>query len=529
MRQLILFLILLTSLLAGCAKRGSITGGLKDSIPPTLRESIPPNYSTEFKGNTIRLTFDEYVKLKDINKQLIVSPPMEREPIITPSTASRYISIKIMDTLKPDTTYSLNFGQSIQDNNEGNPYPQFKYVFSTGTYIDSLMIAGRIKDANNKQADNFVSVMLYEVDENYTDSIIYKKPPRYITNTLDSARVWQLENLKAGKYLLLALKDQNNNNLYNPKTDKIAFQSQFITIPNDTLFEMELFNEALPFGTLKPGQAAGNRIVMGYDGNPENVKATLMAGSDIIPSIVTNLPGKDSLQIWHAPIKADSLQLNVSNEDYNISYNVKIRAQKKDTLSFKPSVTATLPLRDAFRINSSIPLTQIDSTKIEVLNKDSLQVTFSTKYDDFNQDVIFDFNKEPEQRYNIKLLPGAFTTFYEQQNDTLSYNLTTKKLSDYGNLRLRLQNVHQFPVIVQLTNPKGEVIVEAFSEEENLIEFESIDPATYTIRLIYDTNGNRKWDAGNFLQRRQSEEVLYFQTAIDIRANWDVEETFTLP
>src|SRR5690606_30378112 len=197
--------------------------------------SFPKNYGTNFDGREIKLVFDEYVKLKNVNKQLIVSPPLSRAPEISPLTASKTITIKISDALQPNTTYSFNFGQSIEDNNESNPYPQFKYIFSTGSYIDSLKLGGVIKDAYNKNPDNFVSVMLYEADENFNDSIIYNENPRYITNTLDSLKTFSLENLKAGKYLLVAMKDANSNYKFDPKQDKIAFHKEFVTIPNDTL------------------------------------------------------------------------------------------------------------------------------------------------------------------------------------------------------------------------------------------------------------------------------------------------------
>ena len=231
-------------IMASCAKRGNITGGTKDTIAPVLKASFPKNMSTNFNGKEIKLVFDEYVKLKNINKQLIISPPMKRQPDILPQNASKILTIKIKDTLQPNTTYSFNFGQSIEDNNEGNPYSQFKYVFSTGPYIDSLKINVKVKDALEKKVDNFVSVMLYEINEKFNDSTIYKETPKYITNTLDSLKVVSIENIKAGKYLLLALKD-NGNNKFNPKSDKIGFQKQYITIPNDTVFEVELFKSAV--------------------------------------------------------------------------------------------------------------------------------------------------------------------------------------------------------------------------------------------------------------------------------------------
>jgi hypothetical protein len=127
-----LMCLLVVVILSSCAKRGNITGGLKDTIAPVLKSSFPKNGSVNFNGKEIKLVFDEYVKLKNINKQLIISPPMKNQPEILPYNASKVITIKLKDTLQPNTTYSFNFGQSIEDNNEANPYPQFKYIFSTG-------------------------------------------------------------------------------------------------------------------------------------------------------------------------------------------------------------------------------------------------------------------------------------------------------------------------------------------------------------------------------------------------------------
>lgn len=514
--------------ISGCAKRGSITGGSKDTIPPVLINSVPKNFSTGFKGNSIRLTFDEYIKLKDINKQLIVSPPMDTEPIITPTTASRYITIKINDTLQPNTTYSFNFGQSIQDNNESNPYPLFKYVFSTGTYIDSLTLGGKIRDAYSATPDNFVSIMLYEVGENYSDSIIYKQVPRYITNTLDSLKTFNLDYLKAGKYRLIALKDNNNNNRYDPKKDKIGFITEFVTIPTDTLYQLELFKEELPFKAIRPTQVSGNRIVMGFEGKPKDIDIALRNGNEIVPSIVTQLKGKDSVQVWYAPVKTDSLQLTTLKGDYRQEFTVRMRAQQPDTLSFSAEQSGTLPLRNPLSIVSSKPLVMFDDSKISVLNKDSTAVGFARTYDAFTQKVKIDFEKEPLEKYTVKLLPGALTDFYEETNDTLIYNFSTKNSSEYANMRINLLDVDRFPLIVELTNSKGDVIASQYTKGETVIEFLSLEPMIYTLRAIYDDNENKEWDAGNFLEQRQSEQVIYFPAPINIRANWDWIEQFSL-
>jgi hypothetical protein len=516
-----------------CAKRGSITGGLKDTLAPVLVSSYPKNYSTGFKGNEITLTFDEYIKLKNTNKQLIISPPLKYEPLITPQTVSKFIKIEIRDTLKPNTTYSFNFGQSITDNNEGNPLNQFKYVFSTGSHIDSLKLKGVIRDAYEKHVDNFVSVMLYEVNETFKDSTIYKELPRYITNTLDSLRSFEFENLKEGKYLLVALKDKGSNNKFNPKDDKIGFLKNYITVPSDTIYELELFKETLPTKTFKPIQASGNRLLLPYEGK-QNYKASapkivLKNNTEVLETVVTQFPKKDSLQIWYKPIKTDSLSLEVEKDQYKKKYTVKVKDQKKDTLNITAVQNGTLNFRERFTLETATPLVKFDKSKIKLTNKDSTAVDFTTEYDVFDQKLYVDFKKEPLEKYNFTFLPGALTDFFEKSNDTLSYKLSTKDLSDYGNIILNLKNVKRFPIIVELTNKKGDVVLASdYSEGKTTLEFNLVQPEVFTVRVIYDDNKNKKYDSGSYLDKRYSEEVFYNQEEFDVRANWDRIETIDL-
>ncbi|SHH34666.1 Ig-like domain-containing protein [Flavobacterium johnsoniae] len=522
---------LLVLLMMSCAKRGSITGGLKDTLAPVLVSSAPKNFTTDFKGNEINLVFDEYIKLKNLNKQLIISPPMKYEPLITPTGVSKFINIKIKDTLLPNTTYSFNFGESIADNNEGNALNQFKYIFSTGPYIDSLTLGGKIKDAYAKNVDNFVSVMLYEANDKYKDSVIYKEFPRYITNTLDSMRTFKFENLKEGKYLLVALKDKSSNNKYNPKDDKIGFIKHFITVPNDSLFELSLFKETLPLKAFKPIQASGNRLLLPYEGK-QNFKLNkptivLKNNGETLETIVTQFPKKDSLQIWYKPLKADSLSLEVSKDTYNKKFTFKIKDQKKDTLNIKAVQNGVINFRDRFTLDTETPLVKFDKSKIKLINKDSAAVDFTTEYDELDQKLYIDFKKEPLQKYNFTFFPGALTDFYEKTNDTLSYKLSTKEYEDYGNLVLTLKNVKRFPIIVEITNKKGDqVLASAYSEGETKLEFNHIEPNSFTVRVIYDDNKNKIYDTGNFLEKKYAEEVTYLQESFDVRTNWDWQQTF---
>lgn len=513
--------------MTSCAKRGSITGGLKDTLAPILMNSYPKNYSTDFKSKEIKLTFDEYIKLKELNKQLIISPPMKYEPIILPTNVSKYISIKILDTLQENTTYSFNFGQSITDNNEGNPLNQFKYVFSTGTFIDSLSIGGTVKDAYDKEVESFVSVMLYDVNDKFKDSVVYKENPRYITNTLDSLKTFKLENLKAGKYLLVAMKDYGSNNKFNSKKDKIGFHKEFITIPGDTVYELKLFKENQPFKASRPYQTSKNRLVLPYEGIEKNSKITVKNGETILPTIITKFPKKDSLQIWFKPLKIDSLAVAISQEQFSKSFTVKIRDQKKDSLNITALQSGTLHLKERFTLTSNTPLDKFDHSKMKLINKDSVAVAFKTEYDEFNQQLFLDFKAAPLEKYSFQILPGALTDYLEQSNDTLNYSFSTKDLADYGNLKVNLQNVKQYPVIVELTNEKGDIIATEYAENSK-VEFNLVEPAQFWLRAIYDDNKNQVWDPGNYLEKRQAEEVIYFSKAIDVRANWDVDQVFDL-
>jgi hypothetical protein len=526
----IAFLLASLLLLTNCAKRGTITGGDKDTIAPKIVSSYPENFSTNFKGNEIKINFDELIKVKNINKQLIISPPMKKQPVIVPQgSASKFISIKILDTLQDNTTYSFNFGQSITDNNEGNPYSQFKYVFSTGSYVDSLTVVGKVKDAFYQKPDNFVSIMLYDA-KTFTDSTVYKETPLYVTNTLDSLKVFSLENLKEGTYKIVAMKDKSSNNIYNPSIDKIGFLDYTITLPTSDMFELELFEEKKPFKADKPTQESNNKLFLGYEGDFKNSKITASYDNKEVPIRITKFPekNKDSVQIFYPNIKMDSLQISVTNDTYSKTFTSKLKDLKEsDTLKIEKKSGSILPFRDAFVIKSKTPIVSIDESKITLRNKDSVVIKFTSKHIEFDEEIVFDFKKDEEEKYTIELLPGAIKDFYDTENDSLKYNFSTKQLSDYGNLKINLSNVKRFPFIIELLD-KNEVLYKATSTKETSIYFETIEPKLYTLRIIFDDNANNEWDTGDYLAKKQAEEIIYFPKLIDVRANWDVEQDFIL-
>ncbi len=523
----ILLLIIFTTF--NCAKRGRPTGGPKDSIAPVLVSARPNFETTNFKEDEIRIYFDEYIKLKDLNKQLIISPPMKYRPIITPlGTPSKYIKIKILDTLKENTTYTFNFGQSIVDNNEENPLRNFKYVFSTGDYIDSLKISGTIKDAFNEKADSDVAILLYELDESYKDSIIYQEKPLYVGNTLDST-LWEISNMKAGKYKLIALKDASKDYVFNPKQDKIGYLEKEISIPEDSVgHQVILFKETLPYRLNRPSEETKNRFLFGYEGLVDSIKINDLSNQPDFKSVIIPEKEKDTLNFWYKNTTLDSLYLEVVNRGVRDTITLRRRSKKVDSLRVSLNARGVLLLRDSLKLISNIPLESIDTTKIFFISKDSSKVNYRAKFKKMSNQVLFDFDKKQDEKYKMQFLPNAIKDFYGNVNDTLNYNFSTKKVSDYGTVFLTLQNVASYPIIVQLLKTDGELVEEVYAETAREFEFKNLQPNKYKIRIIYDDNKNGKWDTGNFLLKIQPEKVVYYPGELDVRANWEMPETFIL-
>ncbi|WP_299313326.1 Ig-like domain-containing protein [uncultured Aquimarina sp.] len=520
-------------LIVSCAKKGSITGGEKDEIPPKFVKATPPNFSTNFNKNEIRIYFDEYVKLKDPQKQIIISPPMDPKPEITPlGGASKYLKIKFLDTLLENTTYSINFGQSIEDNNEGNATPFFKYVFSTGGSLDSLRIQGTVGDALEKKADPFITVALYEIDKDYSDSLVFKEVPRYITSTLDSIN-FDLDNLKEGKYKLIALKDVATNYTYEPKQDKIGFYEDIVTLPADTakVFNINLFKEILDFKALKPKQVSKNSFVFGYNGIADSMKINLVSKTpENFETRIFPDKTKDTLHYWFRPFfEADSLIFEVTNnKNFRDTLVARFKDQYKDSLNLKSNIKRSLAFNQDFTLFSNTPIEAIDEQLISLTDKDTLNVPFLVKLDKIKNEAIFTFERTESNTYTMQLLPEAITDFVGNVNDSLNVNFRTTKLADYGTIFFTLQNVKEYPVLIQATDEKGLFIDEKVVIKEETTVFDNLDPGKYNLRVIFDTNKNGKWDTGDFLKGIQAEKVVYYPKDIEVRANWELKQTFIL-
>lgn len=523
----ILVIVLLTS---NCAKKGRPSGGKKDSIAPLMVTANPPYKTTNFKGQKVKIYFDEYIVLKDLSKQLVVSPPLKYPPIIEPlGTPSKYISIQFSDTLKANTTYTLNFGNSIQDNNEGNQLKAFKYVFSTGNYIDSLHVSGSVKDAFLNTPSKNTTILLYKIDEDYNDSIIYKQKPNYVTNTLDTT-LFTITNIEKGTYALIALRDVSNNYLFNPKEDKIGFLSQTLTVPNDSVISepISLFKEELPFRLMSPKEISKGQLLFGFEGSKELLKIEPISTlNSNFKSIAKFENKKDSLNYWFSNFNQDSIQFKVSAKKFLDTVTVFLRKKTIDSLKINSNASGTLHLKDTLTFISNNPITKIDTTKIVFIANDSVGIPYTTKLDTKTNKFQILFSKNPETSYRLHVLPKAFTDIFNTQNDTLNYSFKTKKIDDYGAIELGI-NSNVYPVIIELISEKNEVVEQYYVLEQTTLNFNTLNSGAYQIRAIIDTNKNKKWDTGNYLKKIKPEKIIYYPVIFTIKPNWLISETFIL-
>jgi len=513
-----------------CARRGRPTGGEKDINDPILITADPSHESINFTSEKIRLYFDEYIKIKDINKQLVISPPMDNEPIITPvGTASNFINIKILDTLKENTTYTFNFGNSIEDNNEGNILERFKYVFSTGGYIDSLLVKGTVSDAFNNEVDDNISIQLYEITDNYTDSIIFNERPSYVANTLDSI-AFELTNLKKGTYLMIALKDASNNYTFEPKQDKIGYYPSFINLPTDSTYHIKLFKEAISFKLMRATEVKKGHIYFAHEGTPPidlDIQLISKKPTDYKSSIVYEKE-MDTVSYWYTPIEADSLLFKVSYRNSIDTLTVKLRSKEIDSLSISNITNATLNLRDTFAIASNIPMIAINKSHIKIIDKDSLPVNFTTHLDNSKKILKLEFYREFDQKYQFHFSPNAIQDLFGNVNDTLQFNTKTLNPEAYGSVFLSIENINSYPFILELIDSKDEIAYTEYVTDKSNFKLEHLKPDEYKVRVTYDTNKNKKWDTGNFLKRIAPEKIVYRKKSIELRANWEINESFNL-
>ena len=518
--------------LTQCARKSIPTGGLKDTLPPIMINASPKMNTVFFDKEKIIITFDEFINLKDISKQLIISPPLELDKykVKPQGTVAKKIQIQLLDSLEKETTYTFNFGESIVDNNEDNPLPFFRYALSTGPIIDSLEIRGKVTDAFKRITEPYTSLHLYPVDSTYSDSTIFLKKPFYVTSTLDSV-IYNFKNLRPDTYEIIAIKDVGGNYLFDQNIDKIGFLEKPITLPGDSVINFRIFKEIPNQFWTRPFFINTNQIGFGYYGEADRDAIEVKSK---VPRNFRYLINKnretDTLNFWFRGDKLDSLKFAIKEEDTTRLFNVKFKKELRDSLEISVITNSIMGLLDSFKIESNLPLAKINLDLINIKGLDSLSVPYKASLDKNYDRLSLFYDWLPNDNYKIELLPNALIDFWGNTHDTLRFSAKTKPIEDYGNIFLQILREDKDPFVLELVNLKGESLRRLdVSNESDFYEFKYLLPGNYLFRYIKDKNGNKKWDTGNYLKKIQPEMVYYSPDTIDLRANWEINQRLKIP
>ena len=533
-------LLMLTILtVISCARQGSPTGGPKDETPPVFLKADPDTLATNVDVNLQEATinFDEYILLKEYSKNVVVSPSFQIPPIVTPQAlAKKNISIKFQEPLLPNTTYSFNFGDAIQDFNENNKLSNFQYVFSTGSFIDSLKVTGRVNSSYDFKLPEKILVGLYKVDSTYKDSIILQKKPYYIARANDKGE-YQLNYLASGKYKLIAFEDKVENVMYDYGKERLAFHNEPIELNANQQINLNLFNQKPDYRKPEASFKQEGLIVFKTTGATDDVTITPV-GKEFKTAYIQKFPKQDSINFWFNP-KVDTIVGRSAKLNFKVQHKDQIdevsalysKSNTERKLEFKAINDQKLAPNKPFKIQANAPIKSLDLSKIYVF-KDTLSIPFKVSIDTVNaQNLNFAFEKNLDEKFEVNIYPNALTDVLGEKNDTLAYPIKMGTRGDFGHLKLTLQNTPSKPFILQFlkTDKDFTVIEEIYNPaNKNYFEFNFIEPGEYLFRLLVDENENGKWDTGDYLSGKQPEPIYLYPEPIKIRAMWDATETWVL-
>jgi len=515
--------------LQSCAQMASPPGGKKDTLAPVVTTSIPLNKSTNYKGKKIELNFNEYVTVKGLNQELLITPSIGNyETRIRPMG----LTLVLDSALKDNTTYTFNFRNAVEDVAERNKGKNIKLVFSTSNMIDSLKIQGSVKHLQtNKKADN-ITVGLYP----YNDTLsIDKAKPYYFVRT-DTSGVYALENLAAGKYYMAAFEDGNNNLIYNSAKESVDFITEpFIDLrKNETRdFKIALQNQDI----LKLSKTTSTAKTILYEFS-RGIKGTNLTFSSSEKPLY-QIENDRNLRIYVGGLnKTDTLLIGANLTDsvgrttyFKLKAKFRELAKKEKViiapLGFDvfPKLGANIVSTDSILLIFPKPILQWVSKKVHILTENEDDLTFpddAFSWNKFQNTLTIKSAYLPAQeKFTLSLDKTAFIG--PEADSTNEYKQVIKRLDpeETGTIEGGIRKPGQY--IYQLL--RGDKLEKAYEQKSSgPCSFQNVEPGIYTLRVIEDTNENGQWDIGNYKTKTKSELIFYFDTKIKLKANFQLTE-----
>lgn len=585
-----IFIIIAAAVMYSCANIGNPSGGPIDKTPPIFMRSNPTPNAVNVKDRKIEIFFDEIVTLKDPSTKIIVSPAQTEMPRM--SALGRKVTVELVDSLLPNTTYTIDFSNSIQDNNEGNAIDNFAFAFSTGSVIDSMRVSGYVLDSRTLEPMQSVVVGL---QSNLADSAFHKEKLQRVALTNDRGQ-FTIRNVSPGSYHIFALKDLDLDRDYkfgNP-TEDIAFLDSIIVpsigsreaadtvyndlneidtimratrpayFPNDILLSM--FNED------RKSQYLANNLRV----DSTRISLTFAAASDTLPSLSivgrNDVPDQwytlersqtnDTLTYWIRPphlVSADTLIVATTylrtDTASNLSWGTdtlkftfqrqKAKKKKKNEetdsleqirfMELHPLANGTQEVYAPLLLQTGTPIERYSREAFHLQRKLQSDTTFypaeikSIALRDSTlsrRDLMLKVDWEPGAAYKLAVDSLAMTDIYGLQTKPLKVDFNVRKMEEYGNIVFNIPAVRD-SAIVELLDGTEKIVLRA-PVKSHRAELLNLLPGKYYARLFIDRNGNGKYDTGNYDMHLQPEETVYYPGAINLKKNWDVEQTWDI-
>jgi uncharacterized protein (DUF2141 family) len=557
------------------------TGGPEDEAPPVVVRSIPEANALNYQKKEIFIEFDELIKLKDYRTKFIVSPPVNEQPTV--EERGNRVLITFEEDLQPNTTYTLDFADAIVDNNEGNVLENYSFSFSTGEYIDSLQVSGNLYDADDLSPSEGVLIFLHN---NLNDTAIQKLVPIRMAKTNAQGR-FNIRNVSPGKYRIYALDDANRNYKFDQPGEMMAWSDIFVepgfeyrqfadTIRIDSLETDSIeYYEKLVYTPdsiqLFKFQHDYKEQYLLSEERKERAKLTYYFNRPLEENAKLRLTGKESLNdvfIMDRSIKNDTVTFWIADSTYynqdslsvSLSYLMKDsldnpfmqtdtiamyapfekkeKKKKKRKKDDEPEPIPTIKLKNIksnvdvfgqFRFSLPAPAIHFNRKAFKLYNhKDTIpeeETDFEIIHD--NKSILNYSIKnkwEPGVKYEMIVDSAAIEDIYGLMNDSINSQFTVKQLDSYGKMFIQIKEPHE-SWLVQILNRKETVVQQTYiTNKSGKIGFRYLNPGEYMLRIVVDENRNGKWDSGNYFERIQPEELIYYPSKINVRKNWEVDQ-----
>lgn len=531
-----LFTLILLSCIR-CANMQRPTGGPKDSLPPKLLNEFPENYSRNFRSKEITLSFDEFIKLNNQMKEFSISPDLDEMVIY--KVRKKNLIITLPDSLETNTTYTINFGKGLVDYNEGNPIINYNYVFATGDELDSLSISGSVKNGFTKsfdtKKDENIKVLLIPTRQ---DSIFGKRKANIFVN-VDTSGNFKFNNLREDTYRIYALKEQNNDRIYNGNDEWIGFLADSLVLNKDINGVALELTKGYPkdYRTLEKRVDNTGYILLTFTKPLQQPEVEILAPQALNNTKIERYSfNRDSAKIYIDNTELDSIKLLVKDAgEIRDTVSIRVSRNMKFDREVKPqlSITNKVDRVRHIKLSTTGPLASVDKEKIMLYEDSVSRRNFQLQQDSVNKELYhIRFNWRAKRNYELVIQENAMQSPFGDTNKEFKTRFTYEESDNYGNINFTFNGLDStMNYVVELIDESKEKVFDRriINASNPHINYKNYPGGKYSLRVIYDENNNGRWDPADVYAKKQAENLWYLDKTFTIRANWDQSETINLP